>query len=289
MQFVLTMKWFESRLRFKNLKSDISLNSFLPTEVGDIWVPELIFSNTEEKPSTVVDSKTTILVQKLKDYTLSKTDENENIQYFAGTENPLELFRFYNQRFLCNYQLKWYPFDVQKCLLVMEIKGAYSPFVNLVVDDLVYTGEEILAQYSVIDTLMTKKDDEKIQKVQVEIILGRQLFGVLMNVFIPTIVLGLISYSTNFYKDEYFETVIAINLTTMLVIVTLFVSVSGQHPNLKISNAVNDNCAGRRKSASNFLHKDDRRVAPLQLDHSICPNHHPHIHGLHSEVDRIVH
>ena len=60
----------------------------------------------------------------------------------------------------------------------------------------------------------------------VTISLGRQLLGVVLNIIVPTIVLNLISYSTNFYKDEYFETVIAINLTTMLVIVTLFVSVS---------------------------------------------------------------
>ena len=65
-----------------------------------------------------------------------------------------------------------------------------------------------------------------VQDVYVEIILGRQLLGVVLNIIIPTIVLNIISYSTNFYKEEYFETVIAINLTTMLVIVTLFVSVS---------------------------------------------------------------
>ena len=59
-----------------------------------------------------------------------------------------------------------------------------------------------------------------------EVVLGRQLFGVVLNIIIPTIVLNIISYSTNFYKEDYFETVIAINLTTMLVIVTLFVSVS---------------------------------------------------------------
>merc|ERR1712243_344835 len=62
--------------------------------------------------------------------------------------------------------------------------------------------------------------------VGVTIILGRQLLGVVLNVIIPTIVLNAISYSTNFYRDDHFETIIAINLTTMLVIVTLFVSVS---------------------------------------------------------------
>ena len=70
----------------------------------------------------------------------------------------------------------------------------------------------------------------------VTISLGRQLLGVVLNIIVPTIVLNLISYSTNFYKDEYFETVIAINLTTMLVIVTLFVSVSQLDVSLYLFN-----------------------------------------------------
>ena len=70
----------------------------------------------------------------------------------------------------------------------------------------------------------------------VTISLGRQLLGVVLNIIVPTIVLNLISYSTNFYKDEYFETVIAINLTTMLVIVTLFVSVSQLDVSLHLFN-----------------------------------------------------
>ena len=64
-QFVLTMKWFETRLRFKNLKDDISLNSFLPSEVEKVWVPELTFSNTEEKPTTIVDDRASISVKKI--------------------------------------------------------------------------------------------------------------------------------------------------------------------------------------------------------------------------------
>ena len=58
------MKWFETRLQFKNLKDDISLNTFLPSERLKVWVPELTFSNTEEIPSTIVDEKASISVQK---------------------------------------------------------------------------------------------------------------------------------------------------------------------------------------------------------------------------------
>ena len=41
-QFYLSNYWFDSRLRFRNLKDDISLNSFLPSENTAVWVPELV-------------------------------------------------------------------------------------------------------------------------------------------------------------------------------------------------------------------------------------------------------
>ena len=135
--------------------------------------------------------------------------------------------RFYNQRFLCDYQLNWYPFDIQHCYLRMEIKTSYSPFTKLAVENYEYLGKQYLTQYEVKDFRMEiRTTKRRIQEDYVTITLGRQLLGVVLNIIIPTIVLNIISYSTNFYKDEYFETVIAINLTTMLVIVTLFVSVS---------------------------------------------------------------
>ncbi len=86
--------------------------------------------------------------------------------------------------------------------------------------------DQLLMQYfKKHDTDNNMKLQEGIQEAFVTISLGRQLLGVILNIIIPTIVLLIISYSTNFYKDDYFESVVAINLTTMLVIVTLFVSV----------------------------------------------------------------
>ena len=105
-QFDLIMNWYESRLRFKNLKDDMNLNSFLPNENYEVWVPELIFVNTQNKPSTITDDRTSIKVEKKGVYKLSQSSENENIQYFQGSQNPLEMKRFYNQRFLCDYGMQ---------------------------------------------------------------------------------------------------------------------------------------------------------------------------------------
>ena len=225
-QFYLTMKWFESRLRFNNLKDNIDLNNFLPSENAAIWVPELIFENTEEKPSTTIDDKTSIKIEKMGQFKPSDIAENQNIQYFAGSENPISMSRFYNQRFICDYQMSWYPFDIQRCRLTMTMKRAFAPFTEMMVEEIAYEGEKFLTKYEVKNVTMTVIDLGYTQAISVEITLGRKLLSVVMNVFVPTLVLNIISYSTNFYKDVYFESVITINLTSMLVLVALFVSVS---------------------------------------------------------------
>ena len=88
------------------------------------------------------------------------------------------------------------------------MKPSYSTFTNMVVDQINYEGERFLTQYEVREVRMISTiNSKKTQEIQVEITLGRQLLGVILNVIIPTLVLNLISYSTNFYKDSYFETV----------------------------------------------------------------------------------
>ena len=133
-------------------------------------------------------------------------------------------------RFLCDYELKWYPFDIQNCILVFQVTKSSSPQIRLISKDLNYLGKKFLTQYQVMKSVMEVETIGDSLQLVVEITLGRQLLGTVLNIFIPTIVLNIISYTTNFYKDEFFETVVAINLTTMLVIVTLFVSISENLP-----------------------------------------------------------
>ena len=39
-----------------------------------------------------------------------------------------------------------------------------------------------------------------VEAISVTIVLGRKLLGVLLNVFVPTTILTLICFSTNYYK-----------------------------------------------------------------------------------------
>ena len=66
--------------------------------------------------------------------------------------------------------------------------------------------------------------------LKIEVILGRRLFNILLTVFLPTILLNVISHGTNFFKNFFFEAAVTVNLTVMLVLATLFISVSNSLP-----------------------------------------------------------
>ena len=52
----------------------------------------------------------------------------------------------------------------------------------------------------------------------------------LLTTYLPTILILIIVYITNFFKIFFFEAVVTVNLTALLVLTTLFISVSGSLP-----------------------------------------------------------
>ena len=55
--------------------------------------------------------------------------------------------------------------------------------------------------------------------------MARKLIAITANVFFPTLILNIISFTTNYYKNDYFESIVGINLTSMLVLTALIVQV----------------------------------------------------------------
>ncbi len=53
-QFQLNMTWMDSRITFRNLKPAVHQNSVNLTESGVIWLPSVIFYNTENKSKSKV-------------------------------------------------------------------------------------------------------------------------------------------------------------------------------------------------------------------------------------------
>ena len=89
------------------------MNTLTVYEKGIIWVPRLVFTNTEARNNTRLDQKAQIVAKRTAPYTHSKETVADNIFIFEGGENPLILSRVYDIPWICDYNMRWYPFDSQ--------------------------------------------------------------------------------------------------------------------------------------------------------------------------------
>ena len=60
--------------------------------------------------------------------------------------------------------------------------------------------------------------------ISVEIVMKRKITSEMMTTFFPSLLLTVITFATTFFKPFFFEAALSVNLTTMLVMTTIFIS-----------------------------------------------------------------
>ena len=60
--------------------------------------------------------------------------------------------------------------------------------------------------------------------VRMEIKFKRKIMSEMMTTYLPSVLLMMITYATTFFKPFFFEAALSVNLTTMLVMTTIFIS-----------------------------------------------------------------
>ena len=63
-----------------------------------------------------------------------------------------------------------------------------------------------------------------------KVVFKRVIMNEVLTTYLPTALLIIISYSTTFFSDQYFEANLTVNLSVMFVMTTLFVSVMEKLP-----------------------------------------------------------
>ena len=149
---------------------------------------------------------------------------------YEGIQNEIKVNRVYAVDLICIYDMEYYPFDIQICTVDMVIHGNSAKFVNLLPGSLKYTGGADFTQYYVMDYDIYATEIKGKGGVKVSIQLDRRVLGTILTVYVPTILLNVIGHATNYYKDFFFEAVVTVNLTCMLVLVTMFISVANSLP-----------------------------------------------------------
>ena len=78
-----------------------------------LWIPFVVFSNTENQESTKGDDETEVTITREGSFTESGVQVMEEINIFEGAENRITFQQVYSKTFKCVYQLQLYPFDTQ--------------------------------------------------------------------------------------------------------------------------------------------------------------------------------
>ena len=230
LKFRLDLQWMDTRVAFYNIKKDEALNSLTLEEQLTLWTPTIIFWNTEQQLKTVNDMESFASILRSGKGSIISREVNEDIEVFKGSENMITFSRVYSIKFFCNYQMAWYPFDQQTCSMEYIFDGVLNNYADLLPGALNFTGKKELTQYFVKKYVIKKTSIQMKSAVVVEVTLGRRLLGIFLTIFFPTILLNIIGYATNYFKEFFFEAVITVNLTSMLVLSTMFISISNSLP-----------------------------------------------------------
>ena len=117
LQFQISLSWKENRVKYHNLKKDTSLNALRDEDIKEIWLPLVMYDNTDQKEVTRLGMDwewvTRVTVAREGNFTRSGIDEVDEAEIFEGAENKLTMKQTYTWEFQCKYELQRYPFDTQ--------------------------------------------------------------------------------------------------------------------------------------------------------------------------------
>ena len=144
-----------------------------------------------------------------------------NVYLYKGAEHKQRSKRELNIVWICNYDMRMYPFDTQIC--TMEFYAEESKKVVFVPGNLTFGGPKDLTQYFVhnywiCSSLLGSKHQPG---VIVILIFGRPLLGHILTVFIPTTILIVLAHMSKVFAEDYVDMVIQVNFTALLVLATL--------------------------------------------------------------------
>ncbi len=225
------MPRLDGRLVMRDLNEDKDLNTLTLASRQNIWIPQVIFYNTEIKRETLNDEKAFATVARQATYQRRNDSYLHNAYLYKGSENPITLTRVYSAKFICDYDMSVYPFDTQKCSAIFIMKGNAGNFIKLVAENASYLGPIDLPQYFVMNTKIQEVVvPPNTNAVKVDLVFGRRILSTVLSSYLPTFLICLMVFSTNYFKGFFFEAIVTVNLTSLLALTTLFVSILNALP-----------------------------------------------------------
>ena len=159
---------------------------------------------------------------------MEEVDERE---MFKGSENRLTLKQTYTHEFQCLYDLANYPFDKQECSIDMVTTELDNPLIMLIPKKLLMKQDPDMALYNMKEWRVTYQNESAPKEgIWMTIVLRRKIMSEMLTTYLPSALLMMITFATTFFKPFFFEAALTVNLTNMLVMTTIFISVMEKLP-----------------------------------------------------------
>ena len=228
--FSIELSWYDPRLLFHDLRSDSHQNSLNAEKKHKIWIPDIKFLNNPEGISTSrLESDKSAKVKIIKNSTgvMNNPTEASRRLVYEGSRSQIRKLGYYSTTTVCIFDLLFFPFDQQKCSIVMEIESS-NRIPPIVRPELHPRSAEVekYGKYLVRNISIRQEGF----CVKVEIALGRSLLGSLMTVHMPSLIINVLNQATTYFGTENFDTIVTVNLSSMMVLSALLISVSNSLP-----------------------------------------------------------
>jgi hypothetical protein len=234
MIFTLTteirMKWHDKRLAFLNPFRNQE-NVVPHATAKKIWIPldTLTIENAIIGEIKYDEQRRVQVYPKIPEL-VNPGLPNENRRY-NGSYNLLEVSQQMKVTYNCKFHVYKFPFDEEKCYLVLKINRVKNTVLTIVEDEpIAYNGPAILDQFEI--GFMTSKIENTHQHTKYTIIIpmNRIFTHQLLRTFIPTFIFWLLGYSTLFIDTDHPGDRFKGSVTVMLVLTTLINIVNGDLP-----------------------------------------------------------
>ena len=232
--FEQEISWYDSSLTYSFLKNQSIKNFLNPTIRKKLWFPEVLYLHklSMERIEEVFYIKRN---KRLKPV-ISPKYSSEMEEHYRGSEHKIVIKEKMRGKFLCNFdQIKNYPFGTQVCMISIYLSGSARQLTNLTLDLSVNEkSTRLIGQFFVESFDLSKEVDPNTseQTVKFSVVLSRDLKVTVMVTHLPTLVMNMINQLTNHISGEgRYELIITVNITCMMVLASIYLSVSSSLPN----------------------------------------------------------
>ena len=225
----LTMKWKDWRVKYNDLKKK---NILSYEERQQIWVPTLIFDNSEDSNSLNTNSgqNQELSVKKLGNGTPFGTSSLHEGEWYEGKENGIIYKALFIKQFSCDFDLRNYPFDEQACHIKLIVPSIHRDNIKLINGSLGYGSRNTYSQFVLANQDIELLSTDNGSSIECRFKLKRDTFYHVYMTYIPTLFILIMALTSLFVDERHFGSIIMVSMTCMLVLYTLYQSIMANMP-----------------------------------------------------------